>query len=69
MGKKYGLFTPVYNIPGRRELSDTYCGSYAYAAPEILRNIPYDGTVSDVWSLGVVLYMMVTAALPFDHSG
>ena len=47
-------------------LSDTYCGSYAYASPEILKGIPYDPYSSDVWAMGCVLYTMVCGRLPFD---
>lgn len=53
---------------GKRLMSETYCGSTAYVAPEILQGIPYNPMISDVWSLGVVLYVMVNNTLPFDDS-
>lgn len=59
---------PVNPETKRRRMSQTFCGSYAYAPPEILRGIAYDGTFADIWSLGVVLYTMVCACLPFDDS-
>ncbi|KAH1015193.1 testis-specific serine/threonine-protein kinase 3 [Dendroctonus ponderosae] len=53
---------------GQPILSETFCGSYAYASPEILRGIPYQPQFADVWSMGVVLFAMVFGRLPFDDS-
>ncbi|XP_073821223.1 testis-specific serine/threonine-protein kinase 1 [Musca autumnalis] len=49
-------------------LSKTFCGSYAYASPEILKGVPYDPFLSDLWACGVVCYAMVFGRLPYDGS-
>ncbi|XP_030658555.1 testis-specific serine/threonine-protein kinase 4 isoform X3 [Nomascus leucogenys] len=65
---------PVGRSPSYRQvncfshLSQTYCGSFAYACPEILRGLPYNPFLSDTWSMGVILYTLVVAHLPFDDT-
>lgn len=56
------------NLFGPEKLLTTYCGSLYFAAPELLRASPYKGPEIDVWSLGVVIYVMVTGSVPFDDS-
>ncbi|OHT14752.1 CAMK family protein kinase [Tritrichomonas foetus] len=42
------------------------CGSYGYTAPEVIKNIPYDGQKADIWSLGVLLYTIFAQKCPFS---
>jgi len=50
-------------------LSETFCGSTVYAAPEILTATEkYDPRWADTWSCGVVLYAMLTATMPFARA-
>lgn len=44
----------------------TFCGSLYFAAPELLKGIYYTGPEIDIWSLGIVLYVLVCGKVPFD---
>lgn len=41
------------------------CGTLRFLAPEIVLRLPYDGVKVDIWTLGVLLYFMVTGTVPF----
>lgn len=58
----------VKEVASREELSKTFCGSKAYAAPEILRGRSYDPLKGDIWAIGVILYIFVTGKMPFDET-
>jgi len=53
-------------IPG--ENLKTFCGTPEYMAPEVFKGQKFDGPKVDVWSLGVMLYEMLTATIPFPGS-
>lgn len=54
------------NLYMPKNLLKTYCGSLYFAAPELLSAKPYVGPEVDVWSFGVVLYVLVCGKVPFD---
>lgn len=53
------LFSPHSHL-------STFCGSLYFAAPELLNAKVYTGPEVDVWSFGIVLYVLVCGKVPFD---
>jgi serine kinase len=46
-------------------LKKTYCGTPSHAAVEITLGIPYNAKMADIWSLGIILYIMIAGNNPF----
>ena len=55
------------NMYKNNQLLKTACGSPCYAPPEMIKEESYDGAKSDIWSSGIILYLMLCGKLPFYH--
>ncbi len=54
------------NLFSPRAHLKTFCGSLYFAAPELLQARQYLGPEVDIWSFGIVLYVLVCGKVPFD---
>ncbi|KAL6001882.1 CBL-interacting serine/threonine-protein kinase 21 [Asimina triloba] len=66
---KGNLKVSDFGLSGLRKPGDllsTTCGSPSYVAPEVIANKSYDGSASDIWSCGVVLFELLAGYLPFE---
>ena len=62
---KLGDFGIAKGLKTSTEKARTTVGTPYYLSPEIINNKPYD-TKSDIWSLGILLYQMMTLKMPFS---
>ena len=58
-------FTREYE--GKASYLQTFCGTVCYSAPEMLKGEKYAGEKVDVWSLGIIMFALLTGGLPFDE--
>jgi serine/threonine protein kinase len=57
-------FTREYE--GKSSYLQTWCGTICYSAPEMIKGEKYAGEKVDVWSLGIILFALLSGELPFD---
>ena len=59
------------NILRQGSKLETFCGSPEYAPPEMIARKTYSGQEADIWSMGVILYILICGKLPFEdqHMG
>jgi len=69
LGSRYQLKLADFglaNIADQNTLLETECGTKSYMAPEIIAHKPYNGAEVDIWSAGVVLFIMMCGSPPFE---
>ena len=60
----FGFATKIEGVKGKGKQNE-FLGTPAYASPELLLKTPYYGVSNDIFSLGVIMFVVVTGAMPF----
>jgi serine/threonine protein kinase len=56
-----------WSIKSDSNFRKTFCGTYDYLCPEMIKNRPYDNSI-DIWSLGILTYELACGRAPFTQS-